>query len=71
MTLREYGADRRAELYAAAHGEKIKMVGGGGEDEDRRQRQAADPRGQNSRERRGTAGVPAQEDEAQVHPPGH
>lgn len=28
MTLREYGADRRAELYAAAHGEKIKMVGG-------------------------------------------
>ena len=28
MTLRDYGADRRAELYAAAHGEKIKMVDG-------------------------------------------
>jgi len=28
MTLLEYGADRRAEMYAAAHGEKIKMVGG-------------------------------------------
>jgi len=28
MTLNEYGADRRAELYAAARGEKIKMVDG-------------------------------------------
>ena len=28
MTLNEHGADRRAELYAASQGHKIKMVGG-------------------------------------------
>ena len=28
MTLREYAEDRRLEMYAAAHGVKIKMVGG-------------------------------------------